>query len=167
MVEPQDLAPANIAKFLQEAGYMGKLETAGKSIYVLSGAEGWNFSVRFFNETPEAADQKCDALQFWAYWPIKDEVEDLIKTVANDFNGEIRYGTAFVRATDGKIWGEITLDHLAPDGIPSETFLRLLSIFVDLRRIFYQKSKDSRDAAVAASRSEDGSDSDDGTPTTH
>jgi Putative bacterial sensory transduction regulator len=167
MDEIHRVSPEYIAKTLQEAGYLGKVENAGESVYVHTAAEGWGLNIRFYNDIPQNAEQECESLQFWSFWPLTDETQDTVCRVANEFNCDMRYATAFVRRSDDKHWAEITMDHIASDGITAKTVVRMLELFVDLRRAFYQRSKEACTAGEDPASANEGSDREEGKPTTH
>jgi hypothetical protein len=160
------VSPEYIAKTLQEAGYLGKLENAGDSVFVQTAAEGWGIHIRFYNDIPQNAEQECESFQFWSYWSVADEIYETVGRVANEFNGDMRYAAAFVRRTNDKNWAEITMDHIASDGITAKTFVRMLELFVDLRRVFFQKSRDAISDGEPTSANENEK-SEEGKPTTH
>ena len=156
-----------IARTLQEAGYRGKIETNGDCVYVHTAAEGWGFNIRFFNEIPSHAEQECESLQFWAFWPLADEAQEVVCRVANEFNCDMRYATAFVRNGDGKYWAEITMDHIAADGVTAKTFIDILQLFVDLRRNFFQRAREALASTEDETSVRESDESEEVKPTTH
>jgi Putative bacterial sensory transduction regulator len=167
MDEIHRVSPEFIAKALQEAGYLGKIENNAEVVYVHTAAEGWGFNVRFFNDIPQRAAEECETLQFWSYWPLTEETQDIVCRVANEFNCDMRYATAFVRKSDDNYWAEITMDHVASDGITARTFIRLMESFVDLRRNFFQRSRDAVVAAVDEVSTNESQNTSEGKPTAH
>ena len=136
------VTPAAIAKFLQEAGYQGKVECNNDYCYVYTSAEGWRLSIRFYGDVPKTPDEITRSFQFWSFWSISSDDVPMILDVGNSINNDLRFATAYVRTGKDDNFAEISYDYYCPDGISENTFISLMENFVSVRRTFYERAKE-------------------------
>ena len=126
------VTPRRVGEFLQNGGYMGKVEKAESACRVCSTSEGKNFNVYFH---PPSGDDTAAAtnIQIVSTFRLgKDEFDPILR-ICNTFNREFRFAKASV--SDDAIYFQMDLGCVDGASIVSlgkffVTYRQLLSQFL-------------------------------------
>ena len=133
-----------ISSILQDAGYKAKIEGKDNRRYIMSGAEGWNFKITFYDDAPSGSESNHTSFQFSSGWSIQPDDHVKISEAANAFNRQYRYAKAFVGGEEGYVYTELEMSHYCFDGISDEAFISFLDLFLGLRRWYVDLCKATR-----------------------
>ena len=133
-----------IASILQDAGYKAKIEGKDNRRYIMSGAEGWNFKITFYDDAPSGSESNHTSFQFSSGWTIQPDDHVKISEAANAFNRQYRYAKAFLGGEEGYVYTELEMSHYCFDGVSDEAFISFLDLFLGLRRWYVDLCKSTR-----------------------
>ena len=133
-----------ISSILQDAGYKAKIEGKDNRRYIMSGAEGWNFKITFYDDAPSGSESNHTSFQFSSGWSIQPDDHVKISEAANAFNRQYRYAKAFLGGEEGYVYTELEMSHYCFDGVSDEAFISFLDLFLGLRRWYVDLCKSTR-----------------------
>ena len=139
-----------ISSILQDAGYKAKIEGKDNRRYIMSGAEGWNFKITFYDDAPSGSESNHTSFQFSSGWSIQPDDHVKISEAANAFNRQYRYAKAFLGGEEGYVYTELEMSHYCFDGVSDEAFISFLDLFLGLRRWYVDLCKSMRSENLAS-----------------
>lgn len=139
-----------ISSILQDAGYKAKNEGKDNRRYIISGAEGWNFKITFYDDAPSASGSNHTSFQLSSGWTIQPDDHVKISEAANAFNRQYRYAKAFLGGEEGYVYTELEMSHYCFDGVSDEAFISFLDLFLGLRRCYVDLCKSTRSENLAS-----------------